>query len=163
MAVENKYTNADIVAGKKAVPLFVSCAEGFNAVAIAEVANGDSNNSVYRILKSVPAELVLMELLIDNDAFGAAGACDIGLFEAKEEGAAYAQNCIGSAVSLVAAAKRTNGANAIDPADAQKKLWELAGHTLATKQAHYDICITVTNVGATAEGTIAARAKFGEA
>lgn len=161
MAVENKYVNSDIVDGKKAVPLFSSFGDIKGFVAIAEVANGDSNNSVYRILKNVPAELVLKELLIDNDAFGAAGACDIGLFEAKENGAAFDQDCIGAAVSLVAAAKRTNGANAIDPANAQKKIWELAGHTADTKKQFYDVAITVTNVGANALGTIAARGELG--
>jgi hypothetical protein len=157
MAVENKYTNADVVALKEPVPGFANVGKQWAGVGIAEVANGDSNNSVYRVFKGLNSELCITDLKLDHDAFGVGGTLSVGIFETTEDGAEIDDNCFASAVSIAAAAKQVNGLAAVDPADAQKRLWEIAGHTLATKKASYDIAIKVTNVGATAEGTIAAR------
>lgn len=160
MALQDKYVNADVVDGKEPCPAFANVAQTWGSVAIAEIAGADDANSVYRLLKALPAELVLVSLPLDFDAFGAGGTVDIGLAESKVGGEVYDVNCFASALSVAAATKVANGMVAVDPADGQKTLWELAGHTLLTKKDSYDLILTITAKGATGLGTIAARPRF---
>lgn len=160
MAVVDSYTNSDTAAGKKSNAAFNNGAEVFGAVGIAEVASGDSNGSKYRVFKNLNPDLIIKDLLISHDAFSTSGACDLGLYESGVSGAAYDDDCLAAAINISSAGVNVNGLGAVDIANRQKKLFELAGHTDATKKAGYDLVITVDNVGATGAGTILLNATF---
>lgn len=159
MAVVNKFTNADLEAGKKAEPALTSGAERKGAIQAFEVANGDSNNSVYKVFANLNPDIRPTAILISNDAFGTSGACHVGLYDA-ETGDAVDEDCFAASLSLVSAGKRADGMAAVGVEDFGKMLWELAGDTLATKKSSYMIGIKVTNVGANATGTIAAELEY---
>ena len=160
MAVEDKYSSANIQAGKLEVPAFIFGDKLWSAIGIVEVAAADSDNSIYRVFKGLDPETVLAELRLFFDAFGAAGTLNIGVYEAKIGGEAFDDNVFANAVDISAAAKNQDGMIAVDIADRQKRLYEHAGHTTSTKKASYDIVIKVTNTGATGLGTIMARLEY---
>jgi len=165
MAVETEYANADQEAGKRANPAHASKAEAYRSIGIREVVAGASNASIYKMFANLNPELILADLLISCDAFGAGGLMDIGIWPSGDDAAGFVaidDNAFASAIDISSALARTNGMAAVDPADLQKKLWEIAGHTLATKQESYDIGIILDAVGATGAGTIALTASFAQ-
>lgn len=160
MAVENKYVNADVAAGKLTSAAQITGDKDVTLFFNFEVAVADDNLSVYRIAKSVQPDAIIKEIVLFNDAIADATDYDIGLYETTgEDGVAGA--VIDRAVYLDG--EDINGGNArSSPVDGltniaienvDKRIYENAGHTLTTKVIGYDIAITGVVVGSAA-GTI---------
>jgi len=164
MTIQNKYVNADVVAGKKATAAFIHGTEDFFAVTTFEVAVADDDGSIYRVLKNVPQEYIPARIEIYNDAIAGGTDFDLGFYKSFDElaadGTVIDKEALAATLDMSAAALRGSpkeGLNAVDIADAQKRLYELAGDTLVpfTKEIGYDIAFTANTVGAAA-GTITA-------
>lgn len=161
MAVENKYVNANIVAGTRGEAPFVAGASTITFVESFEVAAADDNSSIYRIFKGVPADLIPVDIKGFNDAITGGTSFDLGIYltdlgDVKDADALAATidmssaRALGSGVSLI---------SAIPVENAKKKIYELAGDTADTRKASYDIAFTANTVG-TAAGTITVQATF---
>jgi hypothetical protein len=165
MAVENKYVNADVVAGKKAVPAFFNSDEARSSKAIAAVDAADDDGSIYRILR-VNANMVLHDITVTNDAITGGTDYDIGLYNVLGgslggtvvDADAFADGLDVS--SARAEGSGISGLSAVAIADSQKRLWEFDSNaTEADHPAEYDIAITANTVG-TASGNVAVKALF---
>ncbi len=163
MAVENKYVDADIVAGKKGNAINLVAADGFSGIATFETAAADDNDSVYRVFKNVDPNLIPVRLAIACDAIAGFTDCNVGLYAPTEAGGAVVDdNCLADALNLSAGYSRIlalDGLAAVDLADAKKRLWELAGETLNNHKPSYDICLTAI-AAASAVGTVTVFAFF---
>lgn len=163
MAVENKYINADVAAGKKGLAAFVHGEKETVMVATFEVAAADDNGSVYRLFKNVPPSLIPIDIKIFNDAITGCTDVELGLYEPLEAGGAVIDQDILMDTLDISGGKTHaspgDGLGAVDIANVQKRLFELAGHTLATRKNGYDIALTANTVGSAA-GTISVIAKF---
>lgn len=160
MAVVDKYTNADVEAGKKGASALVA---GNQAVCIretVEVAAGDDDGSVYRLFASVPSNYIPYEISVHNDAVTGGTDYDLGLYKANR-GAVVDADVLMDGQSMASARAMTAGWNvglqAVDVADGTKTLAELSGQT--DPYASYDIALTANTVG-TAAGTITVTAIF---
>lgn len=126
-----------------------------------EVAAGDDNGSVFRLLR-VPSDAVLTNLELASDALGTSAAYDVGVYEiAANGGAAVDADEFASDVSLSSAIAFTRvleEAAATDIAKIGQPLWQRLGLSADTGKA-YDICLTGDTAG-DAAGTIALRATY---
>lgn len=154
MAVVDKYANSDLRVGKKSIPALSSGAEKKGSISTVEVESGDSNDSVFRMANNLNPEIIPTAILLSADAFGAAGACHIGLYESGEGEPVVDADCFGVSIDISSAIRKSNGMLAVPIEGLTKKLFEHAGHTVDTKKESYDLCITLTNVGATGSGTL---------
>jgi hypothetical protein len=160
MAVENKYTDADVVAGKKAKQFVIgSGGDTFTLVGVISVASGDDDGSVYRVFANVPANAVPVSIEVHNTAITAGTDYDLGLYKTAS-GAVVDKDILADGVDLSAA--RTI-ATANNLGLTTLTLGELK--TLATLSAQtnpdeaYDIAFTANTVGSAA-GTIRVTATF---
>ena len=161
MAVENKYINADIVAGKLAKAAHSNGGKVFGLVGTFEVAAADDDGSVYRVFKNLPADLIPMKIELLNDAITGATDYEIGLYKTNL-GAAKDIDCLLGTTDINAGSARgsaVDGLGAVALSDAEKMLYELAGDTFATREAGYDLAITANTVGSAA-GTVTVIAWF---
>lgn len=161
MAVEDKYVDADLAAGKKAKAALASGAETITMVATEEIAAADDNGSVYRLFKSVPANYIPVEVTIMSDGITGGTDYDLGLY--KVGGAAVDADVLMDGQTMASALTRATGhqlgLQTVNIADATKTLAELSGQTEA--DLSYDIALTANTVG-TAAGTITVLAKFAQ-
>jgi hypothetical protein len=160
MAVVEKYANADLEAGKLAIPALSSGAEKKGAVSSVELVSGDSNNSIFRMFKGLNPEIIPTNILLSADALGASGACHIGLYESGKGEAVVDADCFAASVDVSSAVRRGDGMATVSIENFTKKLFEHAGHTVSTKLKSYDLCITVTNVGGTGAGTLSMELEY---
>lgn len=165
MAVENKYVNADIVAGIKARAVDAHGAKLVTAIVTFEVAVADDDGSIFRILKNIPASAVLQSVEIFNDALSGSTDWDLGLYRNLERGGAVlAVDVFVNGVSLASA--RVHGAGFdgltnLDIANANDTVFEHAGDTLDTRELGYDLALTANTVGAAA-GTVTVKITYAE-
>lgn len=156
MAVEDKYVDANIVAGKKTdalgsqsgVPLMI-------LKATEEIAAADDNGSVYRFFKNFPDTAVIHKIEVANDAITDGTDYDFGVYT-TDSGAVVDKDLLADGVDLSSANAIGSEASlltAIDAADLKKPLFELAGKTSANRVGSYDLCLTGNTVG-TAAGTV---------
>ena len=166
MGVINDYVNADTAANKLVAS--VNSGKGQKTVTMIqtfEVAAADSDGSIYRIFKNLDPELIPVNIQIANDAITAGTVYDVGLYETLNEGqggTVVSDAVFASALDLSSAhvsGSELSAISAIDQANRSKRIWELAGHTQATKKAGYDLCLTADTVGSAA-GTITVIATF---
>jgi hypothetical protein len=163
MAVENKYVDSNLVAGKKADGLAAIEGGLFIGVATFETAAADDNDSVYRVFKNVDPNLIPVSMRLSCDAIAGFTDANVGVYE-TELGAVIDDNCFADALNPSAGYSRILGLDmlaAVDLADAKKRVYELAGHTLTTKKAGYDIAITAI-AAASAAGTVTVVAIFAQ-
>jgi hypothetical protein len=157
MAVENKYVDSDIQNQKKGLAAAVHGAKSITLIKSFEVAAADDNGSVYRVIKNVDPHLIIADIEILNDAITAGTDYDLGLYEPLERGgAAIDADVFVNGIDLSSARIHGAGANgltAVDVANAGRRIYEHAGHTLETRKLGYDIAFTGNVVG-TAAGTI---------
>jgi len=165
MAVVNKYVDALTEAGKLTAAAFNEGGDVVEIVAIAEVAAADDDASVYRLAKALNPDLIPVEIKLFNDAIAGATDFELGFYETTVDGQ------LGAAIDIDALLGTTdiNGGNArgssvdglgaVDLADSQKRLYELAGDAQADKRLGYDIALTANTVG-TAAGTITVYMRF---
>ncbi len=163
MAVENKYVNADIVAGVKAVAAFSQGAQDYTAIIIFEVAVADDDGSIYRLMKNIAPDMIIESIEILNDAITGGTDWDLGLYQNLDRGGAVITvDRFVNGVDLSSA--RVHGAGFdgmtnVDIANADDRIYEHAGDTLATRELGYDLALTANTVGAAA-GTITVKIKF---
>lgn len=150
----DKYVNADVVAGKKANPALVNGAQVCIAVVNFEIAAADADGDVYRVFKDLCPSIIPLKIEVKNDAITAGTDYDLGTFLPnggdvidKDEFAAGVDMSSARAVPLDIITE------AMDISWVGKKLYEIVGHTLATRKSSYDIGFTANTVG-TAAGTI---------
>lgn len=172
MAVEDKYINTLVAAGKPDASAFVTGAKTVCMVATFEVAVADDDGSVYRLFKNVPAHLVPTKIEIFSDAITAGTDWDLGLYESFDEtasdGIVVDKDVLADGIDLSSGSARGSAKDglvtvAIDAV--QSSLMVLAGHTTDypyTKKLGYDIALTANTVGSAA-GTISVVAWFVQA
>ena len=161
MAVEDKYVNADVVAGKLAKAAHSNGGKLIAMVETFEVAAADDDGSVYRVFKNLPADLIPLKIELFNDAIAAATDYEIGLYETNS-GAAKDIDCLLGTTDINAGNLRGSGVDglgAVALSDAESMLYELAGDTVTTRLSGYDLAVTANTVG-TAAGTITIMAWF---
>jgi hypothetical protein len=159
MAVENKYVNVDLAAGKLAKAALSSGAEPIVIVATEEIAVADDDGSVYRFFKSVPSNYIPVEITIACDTITNGTDFDLGLY--KVDGAVVSKDVLMNGQTLATALTRATGHQlglaAVNIADATKTLGELSAQT--DVDGSYDIALTANTVGSAA-GTVTIIAKF---
>lgn len=156
MAVEDKYVDADIEAGKKAPAVHSGGAEMVSIVKTFEIAAADDNGSVYRFA-TVNDSLIPYELQVHCDAITNGTDYDIGIY-LPDSGAVVDKDLLTDGQSF-ASATEFNGLQTVDIANRDKSLYELAGKTEANRVGAYDLAITANTVG-TAAGTVTVRGLF---
>lgn len=159
MAVEDKYVDSTLAAGKSNNPAYSKGADVQCFRAIAEIAAADDDGSRYRIGSRLPANTIITRIDINNDAITGGSDYNIGLAESGIGGADIDDNVFADALDLSSAnvnfSQPTDGMEALDVANSQKRLFEHAGHTEATKNSEYDLVLKGVTVG-TAAGTVVA-------
>ncbi len=163
MAVENKYVNTNIAAGKKS-EVIVAGADTVTLIETFEVAAADDDGSIYRVFKGLNPELVPQSIIVTNDAITSGTDYDIGFYEGLDDnlGAVIDKDALADGLDLSSAhieGAGLSGLVTVDVADVKKKIWELAGQTVTTKKKEYDIALTANTVGSAA-GTISVKATF---
>lgn len=156
MAVENKYVNANIVAGKPAMAIQSGGAEVKVFSETFEIAAADDDGSIYRVFKDVPSDLIPVKIEVGCDAITGGTDYDLGFYDVEgyNAGAVVDKDNLMDGQTLATASNfGLNGMGAVDVANCCKRFWELAGHTVTTKRKAYDICLTANTVG-TAAGTV---------
>lgn len=160
MAEENKYTDANIAAGKKASALKTgSGTETVTILATVSVAAADDDGSVYRIFANVPSSLVPLQIEIHNTAVTAGTDYDVGLYKVKG-GAAVDADILADGISMASARTIDTNNNAGMTTIALGTVADLATLSAqAEPDAAYDIALTANTVGS-ADGTIRVRGVF---
>lgn len=163
MAVVDKYINIDAETGDHPYPSNQLSGAGTVSMAVSfEKAAGDTDGSVYRIFKSLPATLVPIDIKIFNDALAGATAVKLGVYKA-EKGAKISEDLLAATLDLSSAHNAGEGLNAlaIDNALVGKNLEEMLNAKLSKndKYGAVDICLTGATLGSAA-GTIAVVATF---
>lgn len=160
MAVENKYTDANINAAGRVTKLLSMANAGSNlsaAFATFEVAAADSDGSIYRVFKALDPNLIPIAILIGCDSITGGTVWDVGLY-APDLGAvvdadAFAANLDLSTGVDLGFATALDGMDAVAIENYGRKIYEHAGHTVTTKLESYDLALTGDTVG-TAAGTV---------
>lgn len=159
MAVQDKFVDSDVAAGKKGAASKVSGAKVLAIAGTFEVAAADSDTSVWRLAR-IPANAVPLRFEIYADASLGTSDFDLGLYKPGVGGAVVDKDLLLDGVDLTAGVAVTAGANngmtnlgGADPVAAVgKTLWELLALSAPNRQG-YDLCLTGNTVGGAA-GTI---------
>jgi len=160
MAVENKYTDANLVLNKKTEAYKVgSGSEPFILVSTVSVAAADDDGSIFRVFASVPSNAVPVSIEVHNTAITGGTSYGFGLYRSNL-GAVVNATVLASAVSM-ATARTIDTANNVGlgalTLGEVRTLASLSGAT--NPDDSYDIALTATTVG-TAAGTIRVRGIF---
>lgn len=162
MAVEDKYANTELAAGKLAQSHATTGAESFTLIATEEIAAADDDGSVYRLFKGIPSNFIPTEVTICTDGITGGTDYDLGLY--KVNGAAIDKDVLMDGQTMASALTRATGHQlglaAVDIANAEKTLAELSAQT--EPDLAYDLALTANTVG-TASGTITVIARFAQA
>jgi hypothetical protein len=161
MAVEDKYVGTLTAAGKLEKAALVSGDKIIVMVATEETAAADDDGSVYRFFKSVPSNLIPVEITIVTDGITGMTDTDLGLYKVGVGGAVVDKDVLMDGQTLASALTRASGhqlglAN-VNIADLGKTLAELSAQT--KPDLSYDICLTANTVGSGA-ATVSIIAKF---
>ena len=159
MAVQNKWVDANLAAGKKGNVGIVGPGQVFSLAQTFEVAAADDDGSVYK-LGIVGANMIPLKVEWNNDAIAGATSYDLGFY--SEAGAAVDKDILMAAHDINAGAamgSEIDGLHDLPIDKIGKKVYELLGKTLATKENAYVLAVTANTVG-TAAGTISVRASF---
>ena len=161
MAVEDKYIDANIAAGKLGNPALSQGAEVVALTATFEVAAADDNGSVYRI-GTLNENLIPWSITITNDAITGGTDYELGFYDVGVGGAAVDIDVLLGTTTMASARAEgsgISGLSAVGQSDATKKIYELLGKTVVNKKAGYDLAVTANTVG-TAAGTITVKGLF---
>lgn len=154
MAVENKYVDAELVAGNRANPSRTTPGSIWGTIVTFETEAANDDGSVFRLLKGLNPDLIPLEIEIINDAITGMTDVDLGLYETTGEdgvdGPEVDKDVFLAGADIAsgnAAGSPQEGLANVDLADRQKKIYELAGHTLGTRKPQYDIALTANTMG----------------
>ena len=160
MAVENKWVNSDVEAGKKANPGLVMPGQIFGFACTFEVAAADDDGSVYKLAK-VGANMIPLQIWINCDSIAGSTVWDLGFY--KEDGSEADKDILMSNIDLNAGkamGSEQNGLVTLPIDKVGSKVYELLGLTVATRsQDAYVLALTGDTVGSAA-GTISVRGLF---
>ena len=164
MAVEDKYIDASVAAGKKGNPGKVAGGKVLEITGTFEMAAADSDGSIYRLAR-LPANAIPVEATLFADAAVDATDVDLGLYH-ENLGAVVDADLFADGLNLTAGIAITvNGNNGLtnlggaDPLAALgKKLWELLGLDAPTRGG-YDLALTANTAGGAA-GTVGYRFRY---
>jgi hypothetical protein len=159
MAVENKWVSSLVEAGKKENPAKVFGGKALVLAGTFEVAAADDDGSIYRLAK-LPANAIVTKIELNNDAIADATDYDLGLY--KENGVVASADVFAGPLDMSAAAANgaeKNGLANVLIENLGKKVWELLGLSLETKEEAYNLALTANLVG-TADGTISYRVYY---
>ena len=167
MAVENKYVDTN-AASNGEYPYRSANVSGSPVIAMAtifEVAEADSDGSVYRLFKDLPATLIPIQIWINGDAIAAATDYDLGFYK-PNLGAVIDKDSLLDGKDINAGAamgSESNGLATLTVDLVGKTIGEILNSKLSntTKYDSVDLCLTANTVG-TAAGTIAVRAIFAQ-
>ena len=167
MAVENKYVNADVAAGKLGTAALVKVGDSFVLVTTFEVAAADDDGSIYRLAKNLSGDLIPIRVEIFNDALTGATDYDLGFYKTLTDGVGgevIDKDVLMDGADISSgngATSPQNGLTNVDLANRAQRIYELCGDTQATKEAGYDLALTANTVGSAA-GTITVIAEFAQ-
>ena len=159
MAVENKWVSAAVEAGKKDNAAKVFGGKALLLSGTFEVLAADDDGSVYRLGK-LPANAIIAHIEINNDAIADATDYDLGFY--KENGLVASADLLAAALDLSVAAPNggeKNGFANVAIENFGKKVWELLGLTLETKEEAYNLALTA-NAAGTSDGTVSYRVHY---
>lgn len=148
MAVENKYTDANIVAGKKASGLVTgSGVPTVTLTGIVTVAAADDDTSKYRVFANVPSSYIPLNICIHNTAITGGTDYDLGLYK-TDTGAVVEVDILADGLDLSSARTiatwNNAGMTSLTLAEL-KTLGTLSGQT--DIDGAYDIVLTANTVG----------------
>lgn len=165
MAVENKYVNTNVAADKLEATVFVHGDKMICMLQTFETAAADDDLSVYRLWKNVPADLIPVKIEIACDAITGGTDWDLGFYEPSVggvDGAVIDREVLANTLDLssaVAWSSALDGLENLNISEVNQRIYEICGHTLATKKRGYDIALTAVTVGS-GVGTVSVRAWF---
>lgn len=159
MAVQDKFVDSLVSAGKKTAASHAMGGQQLTVFFNFEVAAADSDTSVYRLAR-LPANAIPVRSEIYADASLGTSAFCLGLYKPGVGGAVVDKDIFLAATDLTAGVAVTAGANngltnlgGSDPvASVGLTLWELLGLS-APNREDYDLTLTADTAGAAA-GTI---------
>ena len=158
MAVEDKYINTELAAGKKGATSKVWGGQLLALTFNFEVAAADDDGSVYR-LGRLPANAIPIKGEIFADAITSGTDWDLGLYKPGVGGAVVDKDLLADGLDIASGEAITAPLNLLtnlggaDPVAAVgKKLWELRGLSAPERQ-DYDLALTANTVGSAA-GTV---------
>lgn len=157
MAVETRYMDADIEAGKKGNSAKSSGAGVRKFVAKEEVVSGASANSIYKFGADIGGNVIITSIKLSHDAFGSGALANIGIYK-RGTFTAKDADVFGAGIDLSSAGKEVDGMEQLDINSYDSKLWELSGDSL--DEGSYDLGIILTNVGATGAGTLVLEVEY---
>jgi hypothetical protein len=160
MAVEDKY----VVTDDGDMASVNTGAGSLRRVIISfEVAAADDDGSKYRLMRNLPSESIISNVLIANDVITGGTDYDLGFYDTESLGGAVIDADAlldgGDLSSGHASGSELSGISAVDVANRGKTIWSLLGKTQSNKAASYDLVLTANTVG-TAAGTITAIVDF---
>lgn len=161
MAVEDKYTDTNLAAGKISNAYTGQGQNEITLIGTEETAAADSDGSVYRFFKSVPSNFIPVQIDIMTDGITSGTDFELGLYEVGVGEAAIDIDVLMGTQDLSSALTRATGQGlglaAVDLANVGSTLGTLSGQSDVS--ASYDICLTANTVGS-GVGTISIIAKF---
>lgn len=124
----------------------------------------ESDGTIYRLFKSMPANIIPLQILFAGAANAGLTEVDLGLYE-ERGGPVIIKDCLADGINVAAGAANFKEATAFDLlsakagyANLQKRLFEYAGHDLTTPpRGGYDIALTCNVAGATGSTVHAVR------
>lgn len=160
MAVRNEWVDTDVEAGKKGNPAIVVGAKTMTVMGTFEVAAADDDASIFK-LAMIPANAIPVCAEIYSDALTSGTDYDLGFY--KQDGSVADINVLADAVDLssgiTVAAAANNGLSDMGIENIGKKVWELLGLTVDTKEDNYVLAITANTIGSAA-GTISYKFQY---
>lgn len=164
MAVENKYVGTLTAAGKLDNAAKTIGDRVIWMTNTVEIAAADDDGSVYRFFKSVPSNLIPVEITITTDGQTGMTDCDLGLYKVGVSGAVVDKDVLMDGQTLASALTRASGHQlglaAVNIADIGKSLATLSAQS--NPDTSYDIALTANTVGSAA-GTVSITAVFVQA
>ena len=163
MAVEDKYVNSDLAAGKLAKAIASVGEKNITMIATEEIAAADDDGSVYRFFKDVPSTYIPVEITIMTDGITGGTDYDLGLYKVGAGEAVVDKDVLMDGQTMASALTRATGhqlgLQTVDIANAASTLGTLSGQT--DIDPSYDIALTGNTVG-TATETITIIATFAQ-
>ena len=145
MAVEDKYIDADLIAGRLQ-DVTTSGGGDINYIAKSfAVASGDDNNSVYRVCR-IRSNDVLTSVVRTNDAITGGTNYDIGIYTKGVGGAVVDRDLFADGLDLSSAGTNVESFSTKDAATVGQKVWELLGLS-SDPSLEYDLAVTGVTVG----------------
>lgn len=154
MAVQNKWINADVEAGRYGNAASVAGNKVLSIAVTFEVAAADDDASIFKLAK-LPSNAIPVRADIMSDALTAGTDWDLGFY--TEAGVAADANVLADAVDLSSGvtlpAAANNGLSDMGIENVGKKVWELLGKTITNKEEGYVLALTANTIGSAA-GTV---------